>query len=283
MGEPGNRDTRVTTDTNRQDAYDRIRSQSRRSFRAVQSLGGEYCQLSGKRYSGSCELPERRGRTGGALALLEGAANRGREVTRVRRLSRNAAQEFLNRPTSIGAAKRIDAAKFALPQPQAAMRISCALFLLLLATACLSGCGHKATQARFPPAPSLPSPQHQPATAPATGETTGQLEKIEVPAGAKPIFEETGMASWYGAPYHNRRGSNGEVYDMNAMTAARLAAARFDRAHHQCKNRAFGGGADYSSWALCRRPHPWIYHSPPRRRWMSTCRAWRKLVWKCYS
>lgn len=31
---------------------------------------------------------------------------------------------------------------------------------------------------------------------------------------------ETGLASWYGAPYHNRRGSNGEVYDMNAMTAA---------------------------------------------------------------
>ena len=30
------------------------------------------------------------------------------------------------------------------------------------------------------------------------------------------------MASWYGAPYHNRRGSNGEVYDMNAMTAAHL-------------------------------------------------------------
>ncbi len=102
------------------------------------------------------------------------------------------------------------------------MRISCALFLLLLATACLSGCGHKATQAQIPPAPSLPSPQHKPATAPATGETTGQLEKIEVPAGAKPIFEETGMASWYGAPYHNRRGSNGEVYDMNAMTAAHL-------------------------------------------------------------
>jgi rare lipoprotein A len=45
-------------------------------------------------------------------------------------------------------------------------------------------------------------------------------EKVEVPAGAKPVFEETGMASWYGAPFHNRRGSNGEVYDMNAMTAA---------------------------------------------------------------
>lgn len=30
------------------------------------------------------------------------------------------------------------------------------------------------------------------------------------------------MASWYGAPYHNRRGSNGEIYNMNAMTAAHL-------------------------------------------------------------
>ena len=57
---------------------------------------------------------------------------------------------------------------------------------------------------------------------PPPGETTGQNEKIEIPSGAKPIFEETGMASWYGAPYHNRRGSNGEVYDMNAMTAAHL-------------------------------------------------------------
>jgi rare lipoprotein A len=28
------------------------------------------------------------------------------------------------------------------------------------------------------------------------------------------------MASWYGPPYHNRRGSNGQVYNMNAMTAA---------------------------------------------------------------
>jgi rare lipoprotein A len=30
------------------------------------------------------------------------------------------------------------------------------------------------------------------------------------------------VASWYGAPYHNRRGSNGEVYNMHAMTAAHL-------------------------------------------------------------
>jgi len=31
---------------------------------------------------------------------------------------------------------------------------------------------------------------------------------------------EEGVASWYGEPYHNRRGSNGEIYDMRAMTAA---------------------------------------------------------------
>ena len=41
-----------------------------------------------------------------------------------------------------------------------------------------------------------------------------------VPPDAKPIWVETGLASWYGAPYHNRRASNGEVYNMNAMTAA---------------------------------------------------------------
>ena len=32
--------------------------------------------------------------------------------------------------------------------------------------------------------------------------------------------EETGLASWYGHPYHGRRTASGEVYDMNEMTAA---------------------------------------------------------------
>ena len=31
---------------------------------------------------------------------------------------------------------------------------------------------------------------------------------------------ETGVASWYGIPYHGRRSANGEVYDMEKMTAA---------------------------------------------------------------
>lgn len=91
-------------------------------------------------------------------------------------------------------------------------------FLLLLSTFFLAGCGHKHTQAQVPPPPSLPQPTEKPAVTPQVGEA----EKIDVPADAKPLFEQTGMASWYGAPYHNRRGSNGEIYDMNAMTAAHL-------------------------------------------------------------
>ena len=46
------------------------------------------------------------------------------------------------------------------------------------------------------------------------------LPSPRCPEGAKPIATETGLASWYGPPYHNRRGSNGEVYNMHAMTAA---------------------------------------------------------------
>jgi rare lipoprotein A len=97
-------------------------------------------------------------------------------------------------------------------------RLLC-ISLLLLLTMAVSGCGHKSTQAQIPPAPS--PPQEKSANAPST-ETAGADEKIDVPADAKPIFEETGIASWYGAPYHNRRGSNGEVYNMHAMTAAHL-------------------------------------------------------------
>jgi rare lipoprotein A len=33
-------------------------------------------------------------------------------------------------------------------------------------------------------------------------------------------IKERGMASWYGAPFHGRLAANGEVYDMEAMTAA---------------------------------------------------------------
>jgi len=41
------------------------------------------------------------------------------------------------------------------------------------------------------------------------------------PAGPPAIGEaETGLASWYGHPYHGRQTASGEIYDMNQMTAA---------------------------------------------------------------
>ena len=51
-------------------------------------------------------------------------------------------------------------------------------------------------------------------------KTQEEKNELSVPSDAKPILIQTGLASWYGPPYHNRKSSNGEVYDMNAMTAA---------------------------------------------------------------
>jgi len=33
-------------------------------------------------------------------------------------------------------------------------------------------------------------------------------------------YDETGIASWYGPNFHGKRTANGEIYDMNALTAA---------------------------------------------------------------
>ncbi len=54
----------------------------------------------------------------------------------------------------------------------------------------------------------------------AEASTSPNAAEPEVPEGAAVLSTETGLASWYGPPYNHRRGSNGEVYDMNAMTAA---------------------------------------------------------------
>jgi rare lipoprotein A len=93
-----------------------------------------------------------------------------------------------------------------------------------------AGCGHKPKQASVPPPPSIPAQAPSPSTANQPSQThrvesepdRAQEDKdaISIPADTKPIRVETGLASWYGPPYHNRRGSNGEIYNMNAMTAA---------------------------------------------------------------
>ncbi|MBU2580468.1 MAG: septal ring lytic transglycosylase RlpA family protein [Alphaproteobacteria bacterium] len=36
----------------------------------------------------------------------------------------------------------------------------------------------------------------------------------------EPDYEETGVASWYGDDFHGKKTANGEIYDMDALTAA---------------------------------------------------------------
>jgi rare lipoprotein A len=120
------------------------------------------------------------------------------------------------------------------------------VLIVLLAILLLSSCGQlKQVRVGVPPPPpsaeaTEPDEPEPAANVPATkeskprkdrpddvrpgdvkaGEAAADLAEPTLPFGAKPIATETGLASWYGPPYHNRRGSNGEVYNMHAMTAA---------------------------------------------------------------
>lgn len=97
--------------------------------------------------------------------------------------------------------------------------------LLVALTLVVSACGgKKQAKVRIPAPPPITTPAK-------TAETTAgkkpplpprdsQGNEITVDPNAKVLWTETGMASWYGPPYHNRRGANGEIFDMNAMTAA---------------------------------------------------------------
>ena len=101
--------------------------------------------------------------------------------------------------------------------------------LLLILLALTIGCGSKRPVTRtIPPPPPQPQPQEQPTAKTPPEKTFPSAEKPEEGAedefaeykDAKPIWSEIGYASWYGPPYHNRRGANGEIYNQNAMTAA---------------------------------------------------------------
>lgn len=74
----------------------------------------------------------------------------------------------------------------------------------------VSGCRHRPAQAPAPP----PPPQEQaPPSPPPAAERAPQFH-------GRPLQTEIGVASWYGEPYHNARGANGQIYNENAMTAA---------------------------------------------------------------
>jgi rare lipoprotein A len=87
---------------------------------------------------------------------------------------------------------------------------------IVLVAIFLTGCA-----GRQPAANRQPAPPVQPGTeAPAeeAKREAGAPSVIPTPHEGVP-FEE-GKASWYGAPFHGRQASNGEIYDMNKLTAA---------------------------------------------------------------
>jgi rare lipoprotein A len=83
----------------------------------------------------------------------------------------------------------------------------------------LTGCSHKPEAAYSPP----PPPAATSATAPAVSvpapvpSLTADEQFVDTHT---PIYSESGVASWYGPPYHNRVGANGAVFDENGISAA---------------------------------------------------------------
>jgi len=96
------------------------------------------------------------------------------------------------------------------------------LFLLIFL---FTGCGEKkrAHAPAPPPPPDISQPEPTASQSPAKAPPVpGRVEVAPFPDDAPVLWSETGMASWYGPPYHNRRAANGEIFDMNQMTAAHL-------------------------------------------------------------
>jgi rare lipoprotein A len=48
----------------------------------------------------------------------------------------------------------------------------------------------------------------------------GKRAAASLPAPARIGLAETGIASWYGVPYHGRPSASGEIFDMESLTAA---------------------------------------------------------------
>ena len=108
--------------------------------------------------------------------------------------------------------------------------------LLLCAAVCavfafsISGCGGRRPIAAQPPTQPAPASDERIDAAkrstdvpepPPGPSAPAVIPKSRIPAApAAAGYSEEGNASWYGNPFHGRRSSNGEVYDMNKMTAA---------------------------------------------------------------
>lgn len=93
----------------------------------------------------------------------------------------------------------------------------------------LAGCGRKHVARQQLPPPPMPqqgsvTPSERSKTRTANPDEPEEVEqgadKDYLYRGVKPIYTETGIASWYGTVYHHRKAANGEIYDQNGLTAA---------------------------------------------------------------
>lgn len=98
---------------------------------------------------------------------------------------------------------------------------------LLIAISLLgAGCAAKHPVASRTPAASQPSPTPEETVTsaksnPATPPAPAPGKHSKTPPTPAPVgYTEQGNASWYGIPFDGRRASNGEIYDMNKLTAA---------------------------------------------------------------
>jgi rare lipoprotein A len=109
----------------------------------------------------------------------------------------------------------------------------------LTAVFVLPGCGLLASAPEPVPAPAPvpapPPPPAKPAPPPVPADARPRVERLNsgppnhayeikgeryAPENSDVPMTETGLASWYGKPFHGRRTASGERYNMNAMTAA---------------------------------------------------------------
>jgi rare lipoprotein A len=97
--------------------------------------------------------------------------------------------------------------------------------LICFSSSLLTACGGpKQAKVDVPPPPPITANESAAANDSRDASTPTPCcneQSNEAPAShGKALFVETGMASWYGAPYNHRRSSDGAVYNMHALTAA---------------------------------------------------------------
>ncbi len=88
--------------------------------------------------------------------------------------------------------------------------MTCRLVFVVTCAIAITGCAKKKVVAVTPPPVVVPG-----VAAPGVAPTA------PIPSlGTVGTVLESGLASWYGHPYHGRRAADGEIYDMETMVAA---------------------------------------------------------------